>query len=178
MLCSILFACNSPTPLELSWEGCAVRLWFLCHPGLWLLSGMGHGSSCWLRSARLIISLILPWPGGGRRRRGIPRKSGCLLSALGSWLPGQLLSPWGGPESSGPVLEPGMAGGGTCREASEGGQREMPRTPSWVAVIPRLIWGPWIFPMRKGNWSWRVGPLRALVDFETQHLVMFFSYDL
>ena len=81
MLCSILFACNSPTPLELSWEGCAVRLWFLCHPGLWLLSGMGHGSSCWLRSARLIISLILPWPGGGRRRRGIPRKSGCLLSA-------------------------------------------------------------------------------------------------
>ena len=110
-----------------------------------------------------------------------PMAQGYVLghgSALGSWLPGQLLSPWGGPESSGPVLEPGMAGGGTCREASEGGQREMPRTPSWVAVIPRLIWGPWIFPMRKGNWSWRVGPLRALVDFETQHLVMFFSYDL
>lgn len=136
--------------------------------------------------------------GGGRRRRGIPRKSGCPLSASAdpspkamSWAMGLHLaggclassSPHGGClRAQGQSWNLGWQevgpAGRPAREARERGQREMPRTPSWVAVIPRLIWGPWIFPMRKGNWSWRAGPLGALVDFETQHLVMCFSYDL
>lgn len=56
-------------------------------------------------------------------------------STLGRWLPGQLFSPWGVPESSGPVLEPGMAGGGTCREASQGGQRERPERDAKDTIL-------------------------------------------
>ena len=102
----IPFVCHSPTPLELMALGVGRAV--LCPSGSssaqpCLPAGLGRGSSCWLRSALLIGSLILPWPDGGRQRRGISQEIGvptvceCRPVAQGSvlWQPGQLLSWWG-----------------------------------------------------------------------------------
>lgn len=73
-----------------------------------LLAGLGRGSSCWLRSALLIVSLTLRWLCGGRRDSGEVRlvSSGSQASTLPH-------GEWRG------LLELGMAGGVTYREASE-----------------------------------------------------------
>lgn len=121
-------------------------------------------SSCWdglpllLVEVSTINSLILPlaWVEGGKGDSQEIRVP-CLLQVHthGPWP--RLLAPRPAPLPKGGVSElRACAGslGGQGLGFAGGLARKRPRTPSGVVGIPCLIWGLWIFCMRRGSWSW------------------------